>query len=260
MSLEAATAKTALTPSAIEYVNYGCNPVRGGCQHGCLYCYMPGILRIKRSDWCRPPKIMSNFLQLLGDELPTLSRHDMVMLSTSSDPFQPGAEELSCEVVKLFIEHGINFRVLSKNERILDLLTIVEGYDRCKIGMSITTANDDIRREWEPHASSVLARIHAIETFHRWKIPTWVSLEPMLPRSDPVSIIGLLLPFVDEWIIGRLNNTKGAPSDAWCIAQINRILAITRAKQLNNVYLKKELQQLLNTAPSKGLDAFLSSS
>ena len=42
--------KTALSKSNLPGLDYSLNPYRG-CQHNCSYCYVPNVMRIKRSNW-----------------------------------------------------------------------------------------------------------------------------------------------------------------------------------------------------------------
>jgi DNA repair photolyase len=47
MNLRDVTCKTALSRSSLPGLDYSLNPYRG-CQHGCIYCYSPEVLREKR--------------------------------------------------------------------------------------------------------------------------------------------------------------------------------------------------------------------
>jgi DNA repair photolyase len=229
---------------------------------------MPGILRIPRSEWGRKPKLASNILALLKDELPTLPANHEIMLATSSDPFQPSVAELSCKIVELFVEYNARFRVLSKNVRVLDLIPIVEGYDpsRYRIGVTITTINEDLHVRWQPKASLYTELIFVLHTLHQDGIPAWLSLEPMLPKSRPIVIVQMLQPFVEEIIIGRLNHVKGAPSDDWCLFQMYNIKALADVGGYQDkIRFKKELHDIWDEALKAGknpggfqtLEAFL---
>ena len=59
--------KTALSKSKLPGLDYSLNPYYG-CENGCIYCYVPNILRINRENWgyfvnvkLNVPLVLSNY-------------------------------------------------------------------------------------------------------------------------------------------------------------------------------------------------------
>jgi DNA repair photolyase len=74
-----------------EYAALACNPYRG-CGHGCLYCYVPLMIHMKRSDFDVGAEDRANFLpRLLVDaaKLQHAGCREQIMLSFTSDPYHP---------------------------------------------------------------------------------------------------------------------------------------------------------------------------
>ena len=82
-------------------------------------------------------------------------------------------------------------------------LDIFKKSQRIEVGLSITTANDEIRKAFEPHASSIASRLSTIESLHQNGIRTYAMIAPVLPEAE--KLIELLAGKVDYIIIDRMN-------------------------------------------------------
>lgn len=241
------TRKTMLGESKIEYQSWYCNPYEG-CSHGCKYpCYARLIKRQYYEDWIQP-KFISNAIELLNAEIPKLLpklKHRHIMLSSSTDAYQPIEQELKLtrQIVKLFIKHGLWFDILTKNVlvgRDFDLLTKYHSrYGR--VGFTIITLNEQSRKAWEPGASPIDSRIYVLKDAHDRGIHTWVSCEPIiLGTTDPVKIIEELHEYVDHWVFGKHNYGQDLAHD-WQYARIReRIIQACDERGLSFL-IKKEL-------------------
>ena len=68
MKIRGVKCKTALSLSSLPGLDYSLNPYRG-CQHSCAYCYVPNVLRIKRSNWGNFVDVKINIPNVLSNEL-----------------------------------------------------------------------------------------------------------------------------------------------------------------------------------------------
>ena len=59
--------KTALSKSKIPGIDYSLNPYIG-CQHACIYCYVPSMFNIDFNEW-KKPKVKKNIPNVLMKEL-----------------------------------------------------------------------------------------------------------------------------------------------------------------------------------------------
>jgi DNA repair photolyase len=69
--------------------------------------------------------------------------------------------------------------------------------------LSVTTSDDEIRKLFEPCASSIQERIHALEALHRAGIKTYAMIAPMLPGSE--RLVENLAGKVDSILVDRMN-------------------------------------------------------
>lgn len=146
-------------------------------------------------------------------------------------------------ILPILIEYKLPFSILTKSDLVMRDLDLLKGYDNCKVGFTIITLNDSVRRLLEPMAPSIDRRIKALKKLHDEGIKTWVSVEPILPDfqwSNPIEIILKLKDFVDWWVFGRLNYVSGIKPKLYKIAsdEISNI-----CNQLGVQYLiKKEMK------------------
>jgi hypothetical protein len=71
------------------------------------------------------------------------------------------------------------------------------------VGLSIATANDEIRKVFEPQAPSIRERLSTVESLHQQGIRTYVMIAPILPEAEP--LVSILAGKVDYLIIDRMN-------------------------------------------------------
>ena len=76
-----------------------------------------------------------------------------------------------------------------------------------EVGMTITTADDGIRRLFEPHAPSIESRIRALGELHAAGISTFAMIAPMLPKAE--GLAEGLAGKVDYILIDRMNYHYG---------------------------------------------------
>ena len=72
-----------------------------------------------------------------------------------------------------------------------------------EVGFSITTAEEKIRRIFEPEASPIRERINALKSLHAKGIKTYAMIEPLLPGAEKLT--GELAGAVDYVLVDRLN-------------------------------------------------------
>ena len=81
-------------------------------------------------------------------------------------------------------------------------LDILKEAEAMEIGLSITSANDEIREIFEPGAPPIPERLKAIDTIHQNRIKTYVMIAPILPEAE--NLVPVLAGKVDYIIIDRM--------------------------------------------------------
>jgi DNA repair photolyase len=196
-------AKSILSRSKIY--RYVVNPYTG-CQHGCSYCYARFMKRVTghREPWGDFVDVKVNAPELLRNEIRRKSK-GRVWISGVCDPYQPLEEQYRLTRQCLAILVGNNWPVIiqPRSPLVLRDLDIIREAGDIEVGLSITTADDDIRKLFEPHAPPIPDRIQALDELHRAGIRTYAMIAPVLPGAE--GLAGLLTGKVDYVLIDRMN-------------------------------------------------------
>lgn len=214
--MEAIVRKSMLYKTGVEYGDYTMNHVLG-CYHGCKYpCYAYLMARrfgkVKSyEEWCEP-KIVSNTLELLEDEIPKLkNKIKFVHLCFTTDPFMenyPEVYKMSLDVIGKLNVAGIRCNVLTKGVLPVGLCDLSR---RNEYGITLVSLDEGYRKEYEPNAVSCRERIAALRNLHEAGCKTWVSIEPYpTPNIISQDLMALLesISFVDKIVFGMTHYNR----------------------------------------------------
>ena len=162
-----------------------------------------------RSDWMNP-RIVKDAIGQLERELSRAPKDlKQIWLSPVTDPYQPIEDtvHLTRGVLNVLIARKVPVWILTKSVGILqDAELIIENRGLVSVGFTITSLNEEVRRKYEPNASSVWNRVRALEYFHKHGVKTKCSVEPILDEH-PTTICDTLKDDVDYWYFGKDNYT-----------------------------------------------------
>ena len=203
--------KSALSKSTLPGLDYAFNPYVG-CLHGCLYCYVPDVLRgrVSSSAWGREVKLKEAILERLKEDLRKMKR-GIVGVSTVTDPYQQVERSIGItrEALKLLKEAQFPVSIQTKSELVIRDIDIIKG-GNFEVGLTITSLKDSFRRLFEPGASPPEDRAHALKELCSNGIKTWIFYGPIIPGyndspEDIDSIIALADRTSSRIIYDRLN-------------------------------------------------------
>ncbi len=181
-------ASTILGRSRVPGMDLGINPYTG-CAFGCSYCYATFMGRhLGRSpqDWGTYVYVKANLPQVLDRELRQgRSRDAAIMISSVTDPYQ-GVEarfRLTRRALELLVQHGHRGKVMVMTKgplvtRDIDLLAQLDS----DVGISLTTAHDELSRRFERHAPPIHRRLEALGTLNAAGLNTFVFVGPLFPH------------------------------------------------------------------------------
>ncbi len=185
--------KTILNRTSISDYSLNCYT---GCSHGCVYCYARFMQRFHPhpEPWGRFVDVKVNAAEALARQLRRRAPGD-VFVSSACDGWQPIEAEraLTRRCCQLLLEQGFQVNVLTKSALVLrDFDVLSRG--RARIGVTVTTLDERLRKLWEPRASSVEERLRVIAEAKRAGFRTAVMFGPLLPffSDDGRSIYRLL--------------------------------------------------------------------
>ena len=191
--------------STSKVYDYVINPYVG-CQHACSYCYARFMKRFSghKEPWGDFVDVKINAPDLLQTEVRRKKKGN-VWISGVCDPYQPLEQkyELTRKCLEILIQNNWPVIVQTRSPLVLRDFDIVKEAEAVKVGLSITSANDGIRKIFEPNAPPIVERLKAIDTMHRNGIRTYVMIAPLLPEAE--NLVPVLEGKVDYVIIDRMN-------------------------------------------------------
>jgi|SRR5208283_1700692 len=203
MKIQEIKAKSILSKSQIY--DYALNPYVG-CGHNCVYCYAKFMKRFTghAERWGEFVDAKINASELLAKEV-TKKRVGRVWVSGVCDPYQPLEKryKLTRRCIDILVEHGWPFSIQTKSDLILRDIETLKRARNVEVGFTITTANEKIRKIFEPGAPPSRRRIEALTALHAGKITTFAMIAPILPGAE--GLVNALKGNVDYVILDRLN-------------------------------------------------------
>ena len=177
-----------------------------GCGHNCLYCYARFMKRFTRhpEPWGQFVDVKINAAALLDREIRRKKKRT-VWISGVCDAYQPLEKKykLTRKCLKILVEHGWPVVIQTKSPLVLRDIDILKKAEDSEVGLTITTADDKIRRIFEPGAPPIEKRIESLGLLHAEGIRTFVMVAPLLPGAE--GLAGLLRGKVDHALIDRYN-------------------------------------------------------
>ena len=196
-------AKTILSVSKVY--PYVINPYTG-CQHGCSYCYARFMKRVTghSEPWGEFVDVKLNAAELLRVEIKKKKRK-RVWLSGVCDPYQPleAKYTLTRQCLEILVQNKWPVIIQTRSPLVLRDLDIIQDAQDIEVGFSVTTADDRIRKLFEPHAPPINDRIKALDDLHKAGIRTYAMIAPVLPGAE--GLAALLKGKIDYSLIDRMN-------------------------------------------------------
>lgn len=203
MNIKEIQSKTILSKSKI--FPYVINPYVG-CQHNCTYCYARFMKRFTGhpEPWGQFVDVKINAIELLKQET-TRKKPVRVWVSGVCDPYQPLERkyQLTRGCLQILAEQHWPVSVLTRSPLVLRDMDILKTGENFEVGMSITTADEQVRFQFEPSAPPISERIRVLGELHQAGIRTYAMLAPVLPGCEDLP--ELLAGKVDYVFLDRMN-------------------------------------------------------
>jgi DNA repair photolyase len=203
MKIKEIYSKSILSPSRVY--DYVINPYVG-CQHACSYCYARFMKRFTghKEPWGDFVDVKINAPDLLSKEIKK-KKMGTIWVSGVCDPYQPleAKYKLTRECLDILAKNNRPVVIQTRSPLVVRDIDIFKKMKDIEVGLSITTANDEIRKIFEPYAPPVGKRLEAVGELHRNGIKTYVMIAPILPEAE--NLVKLLAGRVDYIILDRMN-------------------------------------------------------
>lgn len=167
-----------------------------GCLVGCRFCYaqssvgaLRSLLGLRPAPWGSYVDARVNAPQVLAAELADPSREVLPLkfCPIVSDPYQP--IERTARLTRKCLEtiaaanRAWPILLLTRTTSILEDLELIASLPRAWVGVSLPTADEEVRQHFEPRAASVAERLEVLRRFRDRGVPTFVMTQPLLEGS-----------------------------------------------------------------------------
>jgi len=203
MIVKEVCAKTILSKSKV--FDYSVNPYIG-CEHGCTYCYARFMKMYTghKEEWGEFVDAKINAPSLLQVELKkkTVGR---VWMSGTCDPYQPLEKkyELTKKCLMALSKHAWPVTVQTKSSLVNRDVDLLKKINDLEVGVTITTADDGIRKVFEPNSPPISERIETLMKLRSAGINTFAMIAPLLPKAE--GLAALLRRRTNYVLIDKMN-------------------------------------------------------
>ena len=196
-----------------------------------------------QEPWGEFVDVKINAPELLSKEI-LKKKVGNVWVSGVCDPYQPleAKYQLTRRCLAILAEHNWPVIVQTRSPLVLRDIDILKNAKNFEVGFSVTTADDSIRKLFEPHAPPIKDRIAALDTLHKAGIRTYAMIAPMLPGTE--GLIELLQGKVDYILVDRMNY-----NDALSIYRQNHL-----EDKLTEEYFRRTAKELADECATAGIE------
>ncbi|NTW58552.1 MAG: radical SAM protein [Nitrospirae bacterium] len=203
MQIKEVKAKSILSTSQVS--DYALNPYVG-CQHACVYCYAKFMKRFTghKEEWGAFVDVKVNAPELLAREVKK-KKVGRVWISGVCDPYQPLERKyrLTRTCLDILVRNDWPVTVQTKSPLVLRDIEILRRASDVEVGFTITTADERMRKIFEPGAPPIEKRVAALKALRAEGIKTFAMIAPLLPGAE--GLPALLKDSAGQVLVDRLN-------------------------------------------------------
>ncbi|NKB72651.1 MAG: radical SAM protein [Candidatus Latescibacteria bacterium] len=209
LTIEETAVRSILVPQGDPPVSeYTLNPY-SGCGMGCAYCYVMKFHHARQhplswGSWVQPKTNAPFLLGKVRDKI--WGRR--IFVGSATDPYQYIERQyrITRRCLRVLLESNPSSVVVhTRSQLILDDLDLLQAFgDRLRVGFSVPTDDDRVRRKLEPHAPRIEVRLKTMRTLRQAGIKVTASLAPLL-YCRPERFAQLLSEAADGVYTGSMN-------------------------------------------------------
>ena len=196
-------AKTILSKSKVS--DYTINPYIG-CKHACTYCYARFMKRFTghKEKWGQFLDAKVNAPLLLSREIKSKAV-GRVWISGVCDPYQIAEKEyeLTKRCLEILLKHDWPVTLQTKSPLVYRDVSLLRKFSNIQVGLSLATADEKLRRIFEPNAPSIKDRIETLEKLRSAGIATFAMIAPLLPAAE--KLVPQLEGKIDYVLVDKMN-------------------------------------------------------
>jgi DNA repair photolyase len=158
-----------------------------------------------KEPWGEFVDVKINAPDLLRAEIKKKKKRGRVWVSGVCDPYQPleATCRLTRQCLEILAQNHWPVIIQTRSSLVLRDMDIIRDARDFEVGFSVTTADDRIRKLFEPGAPPISDRIQALDELHKAGIRTYAMIAPVLPGAE--GLAELLKGKIDYVLIDRMN-------------------------------------------------------
>lgn len=211
MKINTIKCKTLLTKSKLPESDYCINPYVG-CLHGCIYCYSRFMKRFTShiEKWGQFVDVKINAPEVLEKELSRNPKRGITLLGSVTDAYQPveSKYKITRAILEVLLKHDFPVSILTKSDLVVRDVDLLKQFSKCDVGLTITTLDEDVAKNFELRSSSPQRRIKALEELHKAGIRTYGFVGPILPELTDLRAIFKALQGKVDFVMAESLNMK----------------------------------------------------
>jgi DNA repair photolyase len=171
----------------ISAYDFTLNPY-SGCMFSRPYCYAANFApdAAKQAAWGEWVGVKRNAVALM-ERMGARIAGRSIYMSSVTDPYQP--IELRLRLTRSLLEttlpHQPRLVVQTRSPFVTRDLDLLAQLHTCRVNVTVTTDDDDIRKAFEPLCPSIQRRLAAVEQVKAAGVRVGICLSPLLPVRDP---------------------------------------------------------------------------
>lgn len=211
MKINTIKCKTLLTKSKLPESDYCINPYIG-CLHGCIYCYSRFMKRFTGhiEKWGQFVDVKVNAPEILEKELSRNPKRGITLLGSVTDAYQSveSKYKITRALLEVLLKYDFPVSILTKSDLVVRDMDLLKQFSKCDVGLTITTLDEDVAKDFEPCSSSPQRRIKTLEKLHKAGIRTYGFLGPILPGITNLQTIFTVLKGKVDFVMAETLNTR----------------------------------------------------
>ena len=211
MKINIIQCKTLLAKSRLPEADYCINPYVG-CFHACVYCYSRFMKRFTghTERWGEFVDVKINASEILEKELSRNPKRGVVLLGSVTDAYQSAERKykITRGILEVLLKYDFPTSILTKSDLVIRDIDLLKRFSDCEVGLTITTLDEQIAKEFESRSSSPQRRLKALETLHNSGIKTYGFIGPILPELTNLESIFIALQGKIDFVMAESLNMK----------------------------------------------------
>ncbi|MCP4023292.1 MAG: radical SAM protein [Desulfobacteraceae bacterium] len=208
MNINKIQTKSVITKSNLPDADFVINPYIG-CTHSCIYCYARFMKRFTghQEKWGQFLDIKLNSSETIPKNSKKI-KNKSVFISSVTDPYLHLEKKykITRKILKKILPLEPNLSIQTKSSLIVRDIDILKEFANCRVGMTITTLNDAIRKQVEPNTAPIEQRLAALKKLKQSGISTYIFIGPILPFiTDWKKIVENTKEIADSYMFENLN-------------------------------------------------------